>query len=334
MSVTAKRELESPSADSASKRRRHGMGEGTARGVESAQIDPTTNTATAAPTTNGEGPDTREGYSNPKNLLQTGSLSSSGSAGVEVEDAYQHTRTTMTLLLAPCDVSDAVSGISRQLDDVLWTYLAPARGILMGWRDVRVEGSCGRVLEESPFTAVRVSLDTLVWRPRRDEVVQGRVTFQGPSHIGFLLLGTFNASVPVHLIPPSWSFHHHHHHYAAAEDGARDGEGHWVSHDGQTLSLNQILPLRTVGVKKGANILSVEGSLLDLPSPSPSLHAAVAAQDGKDDGAAQGKREPDAQAVTTAARETPVLRNRDRKAEKERRRSEKRARRGDRTDES
>lgn len=198
--------------------------------------------------------------------------------------AYTLRRVEIPLYLYPIDAGDAAMGATQSLDSALLTYLPSCRGLLMGWRDAHFTAPLARVLDDSPLVHVHVALQVALWRPGRGDVLRGRVTFMGPSHVGLLVMGTFNASVPVQRIPPSWSFNDDDDDDDAdvgrdgdgrrdeteAGEGAGEGEGgYWRDHTGKRIALDQVLAFQTVDVKRGANILSVEGSLLHLAPPEP-----------------------------------------------------------------
>lgn len=237
-----------------------------------------------------------------KNLLKSGSTPTG--------KAYQRKKIVLELCLPPIDASDPLAGVERQLDDVLLTYVKEAEGILMGWDAPRFLDKSARVLDESPFCHARVVVDTIVWRPRRDEELEGQVKLMGPSHIGLLILGTFNASIPLRLIPENWTF----------EENFEGDDGYWRDGNGTALAIDQTLRFKTVNIKKGANILSVEGSLLEqvfqpkyedggTTDSSKTLVQGVGSQNTSTD-MAQGSNEKRASKA-------------DRKLEKERRRAEK-----------
>lgn len=227
MSVANKRELESPAPDPSSKKRKT-SDEFVSEEIE--ELDSTDQGVLA---------------SNPKNLLKSGPLPTG--------TAYQRKQIVLELYMAPVDAAEPLSGVERQLDDVLLTYVKEAEGILMGWTNARFMGRSARVLDESPFSLARVAVDTMIWRPRRGEELEGAIKLMGPSHIGILILGTFNASIPLTLIPQDWTF----------EENFEGDDGFWKDSAGTPLAIDQTLRFKTVGIKKGANILSVEGSLLE-----------------------------------------------------------------------
>lgn len=180
-----------------------------------------------------------------KNLLKSGSIPTG--------KAWRRKTLALQLYIPPIDTIDPLAGVERQLNDILLTYVREAGGILMGWDNARFTDPTACILDESPFSYARIAVDTVIWRPRRGEELEGSIKLMGPSHIGILILGTFNASIPRKLIPKSWKF---------VEDFNSDN-GFWEDGNGRPLELDQILKFNTVSIKKGQNILSVEGSLLD-----------------------------------------------------------------------
>lgn len=236
-----------------------------------------------------------------KNLLKSGSIPTG--------KAWRRKTLLLELYIPAIDATDAMGGVKRQLNDVLLTYVREAEGILMGWDKPRFLDDTARLLDESPFCYARVAVDTVIWRPRRGEQLEGSVKLMGPSHIGILILGTFNASIPRRLIPESWTF----------EENFEGDDGFWKDASGTPLEIDQELRFQTVNIKKGANIISVEGSLLDqvtMPEDERSVPADKLRQ--TTDQTHSGKPIPAADGKHSSS--TPKA---DRKAEKERHRSEK-----------
>lgn len=279
MSIT-KRELESPDPQVLSKKKRR------------------TGEAEADVASSGEESDSQainSRHSAKKNLLKGGALPNG--------KAYKRKRIVLDFYIPPIDTSDPLAGVERQLDDVLLTYVKEAEGILMGWRDPHFLDASSRILDESPFSYASVSVETIVWRPRRGEELEGSIKLMGASHIGMLILGTFNASIPATLIPSDWSFEEHY-------DGE---EGNWKDGNGTALQIDGPLLFKTVNIKKGANILSVEGSLLD-----------QVFQPKYQDGTSSQSPVPGT-LKSEGDRETPVVKESRTKAEKERSKAERKA---------
>lgn len=224
-----KRELDSPSHETPLKRRKRASSREPAEQVQEAASEPET---PAQPS---------------KNLLRY-------AAGrvIPAGKAFQRRILHLELLLAPIDASDPLAGVERQLDDVLLTYLPQAQGILMGWQDPRFTEPAARILDDFPFSLVQIQVDSLLWRPRQGDDLEGTVKLMGPSHIGLLILGTFNASIPRHLIPPDWVF----------EEDLDENQGFWHDGQGTALTIGQEVRFSTHAIKKGSHMLSVEGSLL------------------------------------------------------------------------
>ncbi|BFZ53269.1 hypothetical protein PYCC9005_000292 [Savitreella phatthalungensis] len=192
----------------------------------------------------------------------------------EEKAAFTVRRLSLRLWIAPSDLQSPLRGVHKQLDDLLLTYLPQAQGILMGWSDAQFQGAPALIHGESPFAMTEATFMAAAWRPRRGVHMKGRVTLMGPSHIGLLILNTFNASIPRKNIPQDWTFFDcgdasTQMSRATADDITEQASddpalGYWRTGTGQKVENGSLVSFVTSDVRKGDNIISVEGSLLSV----------------------------------------------------------------------
>lgn len=96
-----------------------------------------------------------------------------------------------------------MEGVNEQLNAFLMKYVPEVDGIVLAHSDVKFDTDKGRVLYDSPFCHFFITVKLLVWKPKRGTKLVGRINLQSEDHIGLLIYGTFNASIPKSRIPAS-----------------------------------------------------------------------------------------------------------------------------------
>ncbi|KAI5807616.1 hypothetical protein DFH27DRAFT_547026 [Peziza echinospora] len=90
------------------------------------------------------------------------------------------------------------------LDPLILTYYPPLKGIILSYQNLRFLERGAALTADTPFAHTWVSVDFLLYQPKRGATLEGCVNLQSQSHIGLLVLNTFNASVPREKIPKGW----------------------------------------------------------------------------------------------------------------------------------
>ncbi|KAF2260814.1 hypothetical protein CC78DRAFT_522718 [Lojkania enalia] len=160
------------------------------------------------------------------------------------------------------------------LSPLLLSYYAPARGIVLAYENQEreeepvYEDKGGhelllKVIDEYSAAFLWATADFLIWRPRTNAWIEGRVTHQSSSHITLSHLNAFPVSVLNAQLPRDWEW--------CTEAGGRKDkdkdttEGYWV--DGDGLPVQDVLRVRVrewdFSAKMGGRgFVKVEGSLL------------------------------------------------------------------------
>lgn len=101
-----------------------------------------------------------------------------------------------------------INGLQKDhLDPLVMSYYEPVGGVIIAYSNIRFESDKARIVAESPFAHVWVTVDFLVWAPKKGSVLQGWVNLQSASHVGLLVENTWNVSIPKEKIPAGWSYH-------------------------------------------------------------------------------------------------------------------------------
>ncbi|KAH0608145.1 uncharacterized protein H6S33_002197 [Morchella sextelata] len=161
-----------------------------------------------------------------------------------------------------------INGLRKDhLDPLLMSYYEPLDGVVIAYDNIRFESDKARIAAESPFAHVWVTVDFLVWKPKKGDVLQGWVNLQSASHVGLLVENTWNVSIPKEKIPESWSYHE-----VGEEEGMEGMEGveygnaeidagGWMDANGEYV--DGLLKFQVESVQAIGHIFSMEGSLLN-----------------------------------------------------------------------
>lgn len=157
------------------------------------------------------------------------------------------------------------------------SHFEPVDGVVLGYNNVRFESDTARIVAESPFARAWVTVDLLVWRPRRGMLLKGWVNLSSASHVGLLVENTWNVAVGREKIPTDWTWIEEEE-KEEGEGGGGDGRvegdangdphaqseagGHWVDGNGEKVA--GLREFKVDGVKAMGHMVSMEGSLLDI----------------------------------------------------------------------
>ncbi|KAL0092517.1 hypothetical protein J3Q64DRAFT_1719339 [Phycomyces blakesleeanus] len=105
------------------------------------------------------------------------------------------------LHLAPMWAGKIMDGINEQLNAFLMKYVPEVDGIILAHSNVQLPSNKGTIVQDSPFCHFFIHVKFLVWKPKKGSQLVGRINLQSQDHIGLLIYGTFNASIPKSRIP-------------------------------------------------------------------------------------------------------------------------------------
>ncbi|KAI8347186.1 hypothetical protein EDC96DRAFT_468115 [Choanephora cucurbitarum] len=199
-----------------------------------------------------------------------------------VSSSFSEVVVKLYLHLAPMWSGKTMEGVNEQLNAFLMKYLPEVDGIVLAHSDVKFVTDKGKILYDSPFFHFFVTVKFLVWKPKRGSKLVGRINLQSEDHIGLLIYGTFNASIPKSRIPSSvyeWKVNEEEEPVeikeekdeseqdeeaeAAPEERTRTQYGEWVNKStGAGIGGEDgILEFSVVDIIEANDILTVTGSL-------------------------------------------------------------------------
>ncbi|XP_029419144.1 DNA-directed RNA polymerase I subunit RPA43 isoform X1 [Nannospalax galili] len=100
------------------------------------------------------------------------------------------------IALSPRYLSRKRSGIREQLDAELLRYSESLLGVPIAYDNIRVVGELGDIYDDQGHIHLNIEADFVIFCPEPGQKLVGTVNKVSSSHIGCLVHGCFNASIP------------------------------------------------------------------------------------------------------------------------------------------
>ncbi|XP_036371930.1 DNA-directed RNA polymerase I subunit RPA43 [Megalops cyprinoides] len=100
------------------------------------------------------------------------------------------------IALSPMYLKRKKTGIQEQLNAELLKYSENLKGVPMAYDSIRVLGHHGDIHDDNGFIHMNIEASFVIFRPKRGQKLVGVVNKVGVGHVGCLVHGCFNASVP------------------------------------------------------------------------------------------------------------------------------------------
>lgn len=88
------------------------------------------------------------------------------------------------------------TGIRAQLDAELLRYSERLQGVPVAYDNIKVVGELGDIYDDQGFIHLNIEADFVIFSPKKGRKLVGVINKVAPSHIGCLIHGCFNASIP------------------------------------------------------------------------------------------------------------------------------------------
>ncbi|XP_048850324.1 DNA-directed RNA polymerase I subunit RPA43 isoform X2 [Brienomyrus brachyistius] len=144
--------------------------------------------------------------------LASGTVGTSGSAGAtpclppSFADACQFVSAPYSCLvldtsrrhvaLSPMFLKKKKTGIQEQLNCELLKYSESMNGVPLAYDNIKVLGRHGDIYDDQGFIHLNIEATFAIFRPRKGQRLLGVINKVGVSHVGCLVHGSFNASIP------------------------------------------------------------------------------------------------------------------------------------------
>lgn len=130
---------------------------------------------------------------------------------------YEET-SSLYLPLSPISYNHPLSGIcAEHLSPLLLTYFPPFQGVILSYSNVQLsacpsetskskhsEPILAKSIDEYAVSFVWVMADFIIFRPRRHDLLEGRINLQNEGNLGLLCLNFFNVSIERRRLPAQW----------------------------------------------------------------------------------------------------------------------------------
>uniref|UniRef100_A0A3B5KGN9 DNA-directed RNA polymerase subunit n=1 Tax=Takifugu rubripes TaxID=31033 RepID=A0A3B5KGN9_TAKRU len=104
--------------------------------------------------------------------------------------------------LPPVYLSKKRSGIRGELQTQLLKFSQILKGVPLAYDNIRILGQYGDIINDSGYIHMDILADFILFQPRKGQKLLGKVNKLGVSHVGCLVHGCFNASIPKpNLVP-------------------------------------------------------------------------------------------------------------------------------------
>ncbi|KAJ3051961.1 hypothetical protein HK097_007050, partial [Rhizophlyctis rosea] len=117
-----------------------------------------------------------------------------------VQSAFKIIRTKLYLNLAPVYVGNERKGVEEYLNRFLMRYVPEVDGVLLSYNNIIAADPVARIMYDSPFFHFHIIVTLILFAPQEKSNLVGVVNKVSPDHIGLLVHGVFNASIPADQI--------------------------------------------------------------------------------------------------------------------------------------
>ncbi|KAM3929220.1 DNA-directed RNA polymerase I subunit RPA43 [Leptodactylus fuscus] len=100
------------------------------------------------------------------------------------------------LALHPKYLNKKRSGIKEHLNADLLKYSVTLEGVPVAYDNIKLVGELGEIVDDIGYIHINIEADFVVFQPKCGQNLVGVVNKKAPSHIGCLVHGCFNASIP------------------------------------------------------------------------------------------------------------------------------------------
>lgn len=190
------------------------------------------------------------------------------------------------LALSPIAHQFPLEGLcAEHISPLLLTYYPPLKGVVLSFNDPRLSESpeqgakvakskeakvvLGKSVDEYAVTYVWLTVELLVFKPRRGTVLEGYVNLQNESILGLICYNYFNAGIERSRLPKDWQWVEDEAQEESGEmsrRGRREAAGHYVNADGNKVEGKIVFKVKdfeaTPGAETGSGSINIYGTLL------------------------------------------------------------------------
>ncbi|KAM4724925.1 DNA-directed RNA polymerase I subunit RPA43 [Anableps anableps] len=100
------------------------------------------------------------------------------------------------IALPPVYLNKKRTGIKEELDAELLKFSPSLHGVPLAYDNIRIATQHGDIYDDSGYIHMDIEANFIVFQPKKGQKLLGKVNKLGVSHVGCLVHGCFNASIP------------------------------------------------------------------------------------------------------------------------------------------
>ncbi|XP_030003811.1 DNA-directed RNA polymerase I subunit RPA43 [Sphaeramia orbicularis] len=105
------------------------------------------------------------------------------------------------IALSPMYLNRMRTGIQEELKDELLRFSQSFNGVPVAYENIQVIGETSAICNDTGYIHMNIQANFIVFQPKQGDKLRGKVNKLGVSHVGCLVHGYFNASIPKpHLV--------------------------------------------------------------------------------------------------------------------------------------
>ncbi|KAI4818249.1 hypothetical protein KUCAC02_011599 [Chaenocephalus aceratus] len=98
--------------------------------------------------------------------------------------------------LPPMYLRQERTGIQEELEGELLKFSQSLEGVPLAYENISILGHHGSIYDDSGYIHMNIEANFILFQPERGQTLLGNVNKLGVSHVGCLVHGCFNASIP------------------------------------------------------------------------------------------------------------------------------------------
>ncbi|KAI9539785.1 hypothetical protein NQZ68_001717 [Dissostichus eleginoides] len=100
------------------------------------------------------------------------------------------------IALPPMYLSKKRTGIQEELEGELLKFSQSLKGVPLAYENISILGHHGSIYDDNGYIHMNIEANFILFQPERGQTLLGNVNKLGVSHVGCLVHGCFNASIP------------------------------------------------------------------------------------------------------------------------------------------
>lgn len=159
--------------------------------------------------------------------------------------------------IPPIYSNNISQGIDRYFYQILLRYDFNWNGVPLCYSDVSILSTRANIINDNPFLHIKVKAKILLFRPNIGQSIEGIINRISSTHVGLIVYGLFNASIPIHQLETCYSWDEFINSWKPKLDKSTSHEE--LKH--KALTIGSTLKFRVLNAKKDAQLMAIIGGL-------------------------------------------------------------------------